>query len=382
MRLTIDSGACDAVCPPHSFSNTSLNVHNKEFGKPYGACGGETVRNIGSKAVTCLTNGGVSDYVFQVGDKLTKPLLAVSKICEQGKAVFFGPGPAYESYIVSDPNAFVISEGGKTRIQLENGTYHIDVHECSREAPFGNRARHDLAPISPEDPSIPPVFEPVKSDPYDSNVSGGGEKEGVGAEGELEIHDDIPVKTKPNPLKPTAKQVEEHIARGHVPFRSWCEQCVSAGAKEDPHHRIDHSEEQLPVFTCDYCFMGGKDDPDKITVFVLKECVTRSIYACICLKKGSESQIAAELFIDAIAELGFKDAPILYKCDQEPALLDIVHLVSRSRAAQTSPENSPVGQSKSNGSIENAVHIVETLIRRLRGGFKQRLKCDILFKHM
>ena len=40
IRLTIDSGACDAVCPPHSFDNAALNVHNSEFGKPYGACGG------------------------------------------------------------------------------------------------------------------------------------------------------------------------------------------------------------------------------------------------------------------------------------------------------------------------------------------------------
>ena len=78
--LTVDSGACDAVCPPHSFSNTHLNTRNSEFGKPHGACGGETVRNIGSKTVKCLTSGGVSNYVFQVGDKLTKPLLAVSKI--------------------------------------------------------------------------------------------------------------------------------------------------------------------------------------------------------------------------------------------------------------------------------------------------------------
>ena len=82
-RLTVDSGACDAVCPPHSFSHTHLNTHNKEFGKPYGACGGETVRNIGSKAVKCLTNGGVSDYVFQVGDKLTKPLLLAKSVSKE-----------------------------------------------------------------------------------------------------------------------------------------------------------------------------------------------------------------------------------------------------------------------------------------------------------
>ena len=87
--VTLDSGACDAVCPPSAFPNTKLNINNRENGKQYGACGGETVKNIGSKALSCVTSGGVQHtYTFQVGDKLTKPLLAVSKVCSEKKGVF------------------------------------------------------------------------------------------------------------------------------------------------------------------------------------------------------------------------------------------------------------------------------------------------------
>ena len=32
----------------------------------------------------------------------------------------------------------------------------------------------------------------------------------------------------PDPGEPTAAQVEDHRACGHLPFRSWCQECVEA----------------------------------------------------------------------------------------------------------------------------------------------------------
>ena len=69
--------------------------------------------------------------------------------------------------------------------------------------------------------------------------------------------------------------------------------------------------------------MGAREDPDKITIFVIKEFKSKSITACVCPKKGNESTIAAETFIDFIAELGYRDAAITIKSDQEPALVDV-----------------------------------------------------------
>ena len=51
-----------------------------------------------------------------VCDKITKPLLAVSKICEQGKSVFFGPGPDFKSFVTDDPNVLVVHNGSKTDV--------------------------------------------------------------------------------------------------------------------------------------------------------------------------------------------------------------------------------------------------------------------------
>ena len=107
--MTVDSRACDSIVPPHLFPNTKTHKHD-EVGRPYGACGGEAVTNIGCKAVDCLLEDGtVKSLKFQVGGKVTRGLLALSQLACSGAGVWFGPGPEYESFIVWNKEATVIS---------------------------------------------------------------------------------------------------------------------------------------------------------------------------------------------------------------------------------------------------------------------------------
>ena len=66
---------------------------------------------------------------FEIGDKITKPLIAVSEQCSKKRGVFFGPAPKYESFIVYDPDVFCCYKGPITPINLRNGTYEIDIKE-------------------------------------------------------------------------------------------------------------------------------------------------------------------------------------------------------------------------------------------------------------
>ena len=88
--MTVDSGACDAIVPPRAFSNTPTAKH-AEYGCTYKACGGEVVTNIRQKTAKCKFNEGFDKLVeFQVGDNITKGLLAVSKLAQSGAGVWFG----------------------------------------------------------------------------------------------------------------------------------------------------------------------------------------------------------------------------------------------------------------------------------------------------
>eukprot|EP00971_Amphidinium_carterae_P105682 2092810-Amphidinium_carterae.1 len=47
--------------------------------------------------------------------------------------------------------------------------------------------------------------------------------------------------------QPTAVEVEQHEAQGHLPYRRWCPQCVSGRGVGQQHRRVAHSEEELPI---------------------------------------------------------------------------------------------------------------------------------------
>ena len=142
---------------PSSFPNTSA-VKTDEYGKVYGACGGEFVTNLGCKTVKCLTrNGKTFDAKFQVGNKITKNLLAVSQLCSMGFSVIFGPsgrvwgtfgGHSGRILVISGPPARSGaprrrgSEKGPPKRGREGDTgdrfgTHLGPHLGSGRAPFG-----------------------------------------------------------------------------------------------------------------------------------------------------------------------------------------------------------------------------------------------------
>ena len=85
--------------------------------------------------------------------------------------------------------------------------------------------------------------------------------------------------------------------------------------------------------------------------------------------------------LDCVAELGYSNHTIYIKNDQEPALQAVIQGVVRGRPAPTLLEESPVGSSQSNGSIENAVSLSERGVRKLRIALENRYKVKIPINH-
>ena len=152
--LTIDSGACDSIAHPTAFANTPLH-QTPESGKQYGACGGETVTNMGEKTVKCLTRTGkLIQSRFQVGNKITKNIMAVSQLCSMGYSVVFGPGPQYDAYICTHPDTFVCCpDEDKIPINLHNGVYVLPVRELISSNILAGAGEEDEAEATPSAPS-------------------------------------------------------------------------------------------------------------------------------------------------------------------------------------------------------------------------------------
>ena len=84
-------------------------------------------------------------------------------------------------------------------------------------------------------------------------------EEGEGEAMELDEKEDeedcAPVRLAPDPGAPTAEEVENHRTT-HLPYRSWCEDCVK-GRGSGERHRSGPAG-RVPVIACDYLIVTGR----------------------------------------------------------------------------------------------------------------------------
>ena len=62
------------------------------------------------------------------------------------------------------------------------------------------------------------------------------------------------------PPGPTIEELDKHELT-HAVFRSWCKQCVSGRAREDPHRRIATHEGRTPKVMLDWMFFTSDQEP-------------------------------------------------------------------------------------------------------------------------
>ena len=74
---------------------------------------------------------------------------------------------------------------------------------------------------------------------------------------------------------------------------------------------------------------------------------------------------------------------MIARSDQEPALLELVRAVKAERPEdlEIQPEQSPVGESKSNGEIERAIQTVQGHARTIKLSEQKRYGCSIRADH-
>ena len=89
-------------------------------------------------------------------------------------------------------------------------------------------------------------------------------------------------KVKTTPTKPSSAEVASHEAT-HCPFRSWCKVCVAASAREDPHPRRKHRDEEsgLLMVSMDYELLE-----EKVTVLIAKDESSGATLAYDCEAKN------------------------------------------------------------------------------------------------
>ena len=175
------------------------------------------------------------------------------------------------------------------------------------------------------------------------------------------------VRTKKAPELPTQAEVAAHDAV-HCPYRSWCEICVAASGKEDPHARTNSLDVEtgLPVLSLDYEFLEGP-----VTVLVGKLKPSGSALAYTCMAKGPSDTWVVKQIVRDLEAWGLKD--ICLKTDGEPDMLALQEAIAKARSSRTIPRNPPAYNPQSNGTAEKAVQDVAGQLRRLTLALEARL---------
>jgi hypothetical protein len=199
--------------------------------------------------------------------------------------------------------------------------------------------------------------------------------------GPLDSGEARPTMKLKDPLLPSEEDVRAHCLT-HLPYRSWCHHCVRAKGRERDHKVVPKEERGLDEFSVDYCFPGDEFG-HKLVVLVAVERHTGMKMGVTVPRKGSTGHYAARKVADLMEECGNKNADVIIKSDQEPAIRFLVDDVCKARTgAKTIPEESPVASKGSNGIVERAVQTIEGQIRALKSQLDERYKIKIDVEHL
>ena len=135
----------------------------------------------------------------------------------------------------------------------------------------------------------------------------------------------------------------------------------------------------MPEVGLDYGFLRESTSEDSLTILVMKDRTSKAVLVDVVEMKGRGLEGTIERVISNLATLGHKK--VILRTDQEPAILDLVKGVIEARAEPTLPENSPVGESQSNGMVERAVRSAKDQIRTLRLALMKRISRKVPPRH-
>ncbi len=213
--------------------------------------------------------------------------------------------------------------------------------------------------------------------------------------GEEESDECAPKRVAPDPGSPTDEEREDHRI-DHLPYRCWCEHCVMGRGVGEQHRRGPDCK--LPVISFDYLlitksgvFTKGeftenelKDDDVLLKLLVVKDSMSKWIGAHVVSVKGvGADRYAAEKLRADVAWLGYRE--IIVRSDNEPAIVallkDLVRSLNVSAVDRVAVAHPPPYDSKSSGGIENAVKLVQGLLRTLKLCLQSRIAKRVPLMH-
>ncbi len=163
-------------------------------------------------------------------------------------------------------------------------------------------------------------------------------------------------------IKPSQEMIDDHEWT-HLPFRSWCKRCAMGRAQEHPHRQIEKEELGIPVISWDYYYMKRPNDgkekkehddyDDEIPMVAWTDSNSKAVGSFAVPNKGECEYAIRRGQQDVNKILGYNK--MIFRGDQEPALRVLMERIKTLCGDQCILEESPVGDSQSNGAVESII---------------------------
>ena len=175
------------------------------------------------------------------------------------------------------------------------------------------------------------------------------------------------------PEVPSNREKEEHDLT-HANYRSWCRHCVK-GRGRTAQHRSTEGGKQVPTIAMDYCF-PSQGDEKALKVIAIRDSGKKAVKALVVPQKGSGDGWIVKRIVNVIdSEWGKKK--VILKSDKEASIRELKEKIRQMRIDDTIIEVSPKGDSQSNGAAENAVQVIEDMIRTWKSALDEQYKVTI-----
>ena len=172
------------------------------------------------------------------------------------------------------------------------------------------------------------------------------------------------------PVLPSEAEVEQHELT-HLPFRNWCRHRVRAKGKESPHH--ESSPGGVSKFATDNMFIC--EDGTPITILAGYDGLTKAFFANVVPWKGTSHGYAERALAHNVLSTG--PQKVILPSDQEPSIIDVKHKAGTHVPTEIVSEQSPVGDSNANGSIERANQTIQGRIFAIKDYTKRQIGATI-----
>ena len=125
---------------------------------------------------------------------------------------------------------------------------------------------------------------------------------------------------------------------------------------------LKRSAGEIPEVAFDYAFIRRDDEEALVTCLVMRDRDSKAVRAWVLERKGADCDETIDRAVSGIRDLGYRGR-VLIRCDGEPALTALRDAIIKALPDGATPVKTPVGESSSNGGVEQAIRTLKGLLR-------------------